>query len=104
MPACPRRPSSPVLQNLIFGTHRPSSPILQNLIFGTHRMLAGGSPVSIYRSKDGGASWKRMPDPQLPIHAKMPFPCRVMRFGPHSRRRGEVFYVLEGMGVVRWTV
>src|SRR5262249_15343715 len=46
-------------------------------------MLAGGSPVSIYRSEDGGAGWKRMPDPQLPIHAKMPFSCRVMRFAPH---------------------
>src|SRR5262249_27495668 len=64
-------------------------------------MLAGGSPVSIYRSKDGGASWKRMPDPQLPIHAKMPFSCRVMRFAPHSRRRGEIFAVLEVSGVMR---
>jgi photosystem II stability/assembly factor-like uncharacterized protein len=66
-------------------------------------MLAGGSPVSIYRSKDGGASWKRMPDPQLPIHAKMPFSCRVMRFAPHSRRRGEIFAVLEVSGVMRST-
>jgi hypothetical protein len=56
-------------------------------------MLAGGSLVSIYRSEDGGASWKRMPDPQLPIHAKMPFSCRVMRFAPHSRGRGEIFAV-----------
>jgi ABC transporter substrate binding protein len=37
-------------------------------------MLAGGSPVSIYRSNDGGASWKHMPDPHLPVHAKM---CRL---------------------------
>src|SRR6516165_10062055 len=66
-------------------------------------MLAGGSPVSIYRSKDGGASWKRMPDPKLPIHAKMPFSCRVMRFAPHSRRRGEIFAVLEVSGVMRST-
>src|SRR5262249_62233207 len=49
-------------------------------------MLAGGSPISIYRSEDGGVTWKRMPDPQLPIHAKMPFSCRVMRFAAHSRR------------------
>jgi hypothetical protein len=45
-------------------------------------ILAGGSPVSIYRSEDSGASWKRAPDPQLPIHAKMPFSCRVMRCRP----------------------
>jgi photosystem II stability/assembly factor-like uncharacterized protein len=64
-------------------------------------MLAGGSPVSIYRSEDGGASWKRMPDPQLPAHAKMPFSCRVMRFASHPRRRGEIFAVLEVSGVMR---
>ena len=67
------------------------------------RMLAGGSPVSIYRSEDGGASWKRTPDPQLPVHAKMPFSCRVMRFAPHPRRRGEIFAVLEVSGVMRST-
>jgi hypothetical protein len=66
-------------------------------------MLAGGSPISIYRSEDGGASWKRMPDPQLPIHAKMPFSCRVMPFAPHPRRRGEIFAVLEVSGVMRST-
>src|SRR5436305_2102815 len=57
-------------------------------------MLAGGSPVSVYRSEDAGASWKRMPDPQLPVHAKMPFACRVMRFARHPRRRGESVGVL----------
>jgi photosystem II stability/assembly factor-like uncharacterized protein len=69
----------------------------------TKRMLAGGSPVSIYRSEDGGESWKRMPDPQLPVHAKMPFACRVMRFAPHPGRRGEIFAVLEVSGVMRST-
>jgi hypothetical protein len=36
-------------------------------------MLAGGSPASVYRSEDSGASWKRMPDPNLPLLATMPF-------------------------------
>ena len=67
------------------------------------RMLAGGSPVSIYRSEDGGASWKRMPDPHLPVHAKMPFPCRVMRFARHPGRSAEIFAVLEVSGVMRST-
>jgi photosystem II stability/assembly factor-like uncharacterized protein len=66
-------------------------------------MLAGGSPVSIYRSKDCGASWERLPDPHLPVHAKMPFPCRVMRFARHPRRRGDIFAVLEVSGVTRST-
>jgi photosystem II stability/assembly factor-like uncharacterized protein len=66
-------------------------------------LLAGGSPVSVYRSEDGGASWKRMPDPQLPVHATMPFACRVMRFARHPRRPGEIFAVLEVSGVMRST-
>ena len=66
-------------------------------------MLAGGSPVSVYRSEDGGASWKRMPDPHLPVHVKMPLSCRVMRLAPHPRRRGEIFGVLEVSGVMRST-
>ena len=55
------------------------------------RMLAGGSPVSVYRSEDGGESWKRMPNPALPQHAKMPFNCRVMRFARSPLRPNESF-------------
>jgi hypothetical protein len=66
-------------------------------------MLAGGSPVSMYRSKDCGASWERLPDPHLPVHAKMPFPCRVMRFARHPRHRGKPMTDLDHWGVVeRW--
>jgi photosystem II stability/assembly factor-like uncharacterized protein len=67
------------------------------------RMLAGGSPVSVYRSDDGGASWQRAPNLQLPVHAKMPFNCRVMRFARHPRRPDEIFAVLEVSGVMRST-
>ena len=67
------------------------------------RMLAGGSPVSVYRSEDGGESWKRMPNPALPQHAKMPFDCRVMRFARNPLRPNEIFAVLEVSGVMRST-
>ena len=67
------------------------------------RMLAGGSPVSVYRSDDGGESWKRAANPQLPVHAKMPFNCRVMRFARHPRRPDEIYAVLEVSGVMRST-
>jgi photosystem II stability/assembly factor-like uncharacterized protein len=66
-------------------------------------MLAGGSPVSVYRSEDSGASWKRMPDPKLPTYAKMPFNCRVMRFARHPRRPNEIYAALEVSGVMRST-
>ena len=67
------------------------------------RMLAGGSPVSIYRTEDDGVTWKRMPDPALPERAKMPFACRVMRFARHPSRSDEIFAVLEVSGVMRST-
>jgi len=67
------------------------------------RMLAGGSPVAVYRSEDGGESWTRAPSLNLPVHAKMPFNCRVMRFAPHPRKPSEIYAVLEVSGVMRST-
>jgi hypothetical protein len=67
------------------------------------RMLAGGSPVSVYRSEDGGESWTKLPDPAIAARAKMPFACRVMRFAPHPRKAGEIYAVLEVSGVMRST-
>jgi photosystem II stability/assembly factor-like uncharacterized protein len=67
------------------------------------RMLAGGSPVSVYRSEDGGESWRKLPDPALATRAKMPFACRVMRFAPHPRKPNEIYAVLEVSGVMRST-
>ena len=67
------------------------------------RMLAGGSPVSIYRSDDGGESWSKRPDPAIAARAKMPFACRVMRFAARPNRPGEIFAVLEVSGVMRST-
>lgn len=75
-------------------TPSPSDPQL---------MFAGGSPVSVYRSEDGGESWKRMPDPAVPDRAKMPFACRVMRLAPHPRNPGEIYAALEVNGVMRST-
>ena len=67
------------------------------------RLLAGGSPVSVYRSDDGGESWQRMPDPKLPERARMPFACRVMRFARHPGRPNEIYAALEVSGVMRST-
>ena len=67
------------------------------------RLLAGGSPVSVYGSEDGGETWTRRPDPRLPQHAKMPFDCRVMRFARHPSKPDEIYAVLEVSGVMRST-
>jgi photosystem II stability/assembly factor-like uncharacterized protein len=63
-------------------------------------VYAGASPIAVYRSEDGGESFKRMPDPGMPDRAKMPFACRVMRFAPHPRHAGELYAALEVNGVM----
>jgi photosystem II stability/assembly factor-like uncharacterized protein len=67
------------------------------------RLLAGGSPVSIYRSEDGGESWKRQADPKLPDRGKAPFAVRVMRIALHPSRPDEIYAALEVGGVMRST-
>jgi photosystem II stability/assembly factor-like uncharacterized protein len=67
------------------------------------RMLAGGSPVSIYRSNDAGESWTRQTDPKLPDRGKAPFAVRVMRFARHPNRPNEIYAALEIGGVMRST-
>jgi photosystem II stability/assembly factor-like uncharacterized protein len=63
-------------------------------------VYAGGSPVAVYRSDDGGEHFKRMPDPALPNRVVMSFPCRVMRFAAHPRKAGDIYATLEVNGVM----
>lgn len=64
-------------------------------------VYAGASPIAVYRSEDGGESFRKMPDPGMPDRAKMPFACRVMRFAAHPRHAGELYAALEVNGVMR---
>ena len=67
------------------------------------RMLAGGSPVSIYRSEDGGESWKRMPNPRCRARQDaVRLPRDAVR-AQHPPRPDEIFAVLEVSGVMRST-
>ncbi|MBS0560865.1 MAG: hypothetical protein JSR21_12490 [Proteobacteria bacterium] len=66
-------------------------------------LLAGASPIGVFRSEDGGKSWRRMPDPRVPERVAMPFPCRVMRFASRPGRVEEIFAALEVNGVMRST-
>jgi len=65
------------------------------------RILAGGSPVSIFRSDDGGESWKRLAAPKLPDRGKAPFAVRVMRLARRPDRPNEIYAALEIGGVMR---
>ncbi len=42
-------------------------------------LYAGASPPAVYRSDDGGDTWRKTADPGLPDRVIMGFACRVMR-------------------------
>jgi len=67
------------------------------------KMLAGGSPIDVYRSDDTGVSWRKLPTPKMPEHCKGPFASRVMRFAQHPTRPNEIFAALEINGVMHST-
>ncbi|HYC64432.1 MAG TPA: hypothetical protein VEC14_06855 [Reyranellaceae bacterium] len=64
------------------------------------RMLAGASPIDVYRSEDGGQSWRKLASPNMPAHCTGPFASRVMRFAQHPKRPNEIFAALEINGVM----
>ena len=66
-------------------------------------IYAGGSPISLYRSEDTGETWRKLPDPNMPNRAVMPFACRVMRMAQHPKKPGTIFAALEVNGVMRTT-
>ncbi|MEZ5849444.1 MAG: hypothetical protein R3D68_02175 [Hyphomicrobiaceae bacterium] len=65
------------------------------------RILAGASPVDIYRSDDMGASWRLMPNPNIPSRCEGPFAHRVMRMVQSPTRPDEVYAALEIAGAAR---
>ncbi|MFM9943560.1 MAG: WD40/YVTN/BNR-like repeat-containing protein [Hyphomicrobiaceae bacterium] len=65
------------------------------------RILAGASPIDIYRSDDTGATWRKMPNPNIPERCKGPFAHRVMRLVQHPTRPDEVYAALEIAGAAR---
>ena len=64
------------------------------------KMLAGASPIDVYRSSDGGASWTKLATPKIGTHCKGPFASRVMRFAQHPKKPDEIFAALEINGVM----
>ncbi|MBN8903403.1 MAG: hypothetical protein J0H57_20455, partial [Rhodospirillales bacterium] len=66
-------------------------------------VYAGGSPIDLYRSEDRGASWRKLPNPQVPERCKAPFAARVMRLAQHPSRPGEIYAALEVAGAIRTT-
>jgi photosystem II stability/assembly factor-like uncharacterized protein len=64
-------------------------------------IYAGISPPGVYRSDDGGDSWKAMADPSLPPRVIMSFACRVMRLAVDPNSPDDVYAALEAAGTMR---
>ena len=63
-------------------------------------LYAGTSPVGIYRSEDGGDTWRRLPVTHTD-RVTMPFACRVMRLAVDPGTPDGVYAGLEVAGAMR---
>jgi photosystem II stability/assembly factor-like uncharacterized protein len=64
-------------------------------------VYAGTSPVGVFKSENGGDTWRRLAKAGLPERVKMGFACRVMRLASDPARPQEVYATLEVGGVMR---
>ncbi len=64
-------------------------------------IYAGATPPAVYRSDDGGDSWKKTGDPGLPNRVIMAFACRVMRLDVDPSNPDDVYATLEANGAMR---
>lgn len=70
-------------------------PTRPNVIF------AGGSPVTIFRSEDGGESWSVMEGSQRPERLDFPFSSRVLRIAADPLTPDNIYASLEVNGTIR---
>ncbi len=66
-----------------------------------NRILAGASPIGVFRSEDCGATWRKLPEVGVAEHCKVIFDARVMRMVQHPTRPDEIYGALEVNGVIR---
>jgi photosystem II stability/assembly factor-like uncharacterized protein len=64
-------------------------------------VYVGTSPVGVFKSEDGGNSFRKLPKAVLPERVQMGFACRVMRMASDPARPQEVYATLEVGGVMR---
>jgi photosystem II stability/assembly factor-like uncharacterized protein len=64
-------------------------------------VYAGTSPVGVFKSEDGGETWRALPNIKQPDRIKMSFACRVMRLGIVPGARDAIYAALEVGGVMR---
>jgi photosystem II stability/assembly factor-like uncharacterized protein len=65
-------------------------------------MYAGTAPVALYRSEDGGDTWKKLRGARSPEHCNMGagFPTRTTRIAIDAARPDDVYAALEVSGMI----
>ncbi len=64
-------------------------------------IYAGATPPAVYRSDDGGDTWRKTADPGLPDRVIMAFACRVMRLDVDPNAPDDIYATLEANGAMR---
>jgi photosystem II stability/assembly factor-like uncharacterized protein len=64
-------------------------------------LYLGAAPPAIYRSDNGGESWKRLPIVEPAGMVRMGFPCRIIRLAADPHNPDELYAGLEVGGVIR---
>ena len=64
-------------------------------------MLAGASPIEIYKSENRGESWLRLSRPMLAERCSGPFLPRVMRLVQKPGNNNEIYAALEIAGAIK---
>jgi len=64
-------------------------------------MYAGTAPTAVYRSDDGGDTWRRLANAKQPARIEMGFDTRVIRMAIDPTRPDEIYAGLEVGGVMR---
>ena len=67
------------------------------------RMYAGASPLGVHLSEDRGATWRRLPAPEIHQRIECPITPRVMRMAQRPGRPDEIYAALEIAGAMRTT-
>ena len=64
-------------------------------------LYAGTAPAAVYKSENGGDSWRRLAALRAPGHVKMSFDTRVTRLSADPAHPNELYAGLEVDGVLR---
>lgn len=64
-------------------------------------MYLGTAPTAVYRSDNGGDTWRRLPHAQQPDHVQMGFPARLIRLAVDPSFPEHIYAGVEVGGVMR---